>query len=672
MDEQKKEGQERTDTPVDKKINYGENNVEEEGKAVENLGTKQDLTKNFSENVEKSVETQEETVDEPVESVEFHADSAQEDSGIVEETVDNVDNSAENVENKAVSKSKGSGMWWKLLLGLIAFAAFLGYCWVATGGGLWKTKDLTVAYAKDNGLYVYDLKNEPYLLNDKISNGGAYNYYFSAWGVDVADDNESLYYLAGITADNVGSLYYKDLENKAAEPVLVAENVYHYISSVDGSVCAYLVQNNEKMDLYLFKDGQSQLIAEDILLQNGAYDLSQDGSYLVYKIANGDKAALYARVSGEAKSVKLSDSVVLDFITEKSEVAYYLEEQGNAYQLFQYTPGEEPKLVAEQVTYAELMPNNQDVFYCAMRTDGTSFTQLVEDDITDISAYDEKRQAEIEEMRSKLNGEEGMDPIFQDCYVLTSGGKTKIKDAVISGASLKGNSGFVTGYSVQAPEPVKLSQISSFDEAMYMYYMKLMNGQKEVFIANKGGDVYSLQNKNVDPTSVQVSSNGKIAAYFVPDEASGTNVLMAETLDGKSAAVEVQKNVELIGFLGDTNQLVYYYNYNGGMGSLGLYTANTPQEIEQNAAMVDFPKDRDEMYYLADSDTTTGNGTLVKYDGKEKKEIDKDVFSFQYKENGKLVYLKNYDFKTGLGDLYYYDGTTTRLVDSGVTAIFMY
>ncbi|MDD3393859.1 MAG: hypothetical protein PHG19_04375 [Anaerotignum sp.] len=672
MDDRKKEGQEWTDTPVDKEMNYGENNVEEEEKGVENLGTKQDSTENFSENVEKSVETQEESVEEPVESVEIQEDAVQDDSNIVEETVDNVDKSVEGVENKEASTSKGSGMWWKLILGLIAFAAFLGYCWVATGGGLWKTNDIAVAYAKDNGLYVYDLKNEPYLVNDQISNGGAYNYYFSAWGVDVAEDNGSLYYLAGITEDNVGSLYYKDMKNKAAEAVLVSENVYHYISSADGSVCAYIVQNDDKMDLYLFKDGQSQLIAENILLQNGAYELSQDGSYLVYKIANNDKAALYARVSGEAESVKLSDSVVLDFITEKSNITYYLEEQGDAYQLFQYTPGVEPKLVAEQVTYAELMPNNQDVFYCAMRTDGTSFTQLIEDDITDISKYDEKRQAEIEEMRSKLNGEEGMDPIFQDCYVLTAGGKTKMKDAVISGASLKGNSGFVTGYSIQAPEPVKLSQISSFDEAMYTYYMQLMNGEKEVFIANKGGDVYNLQNKNVDPTSVQVSADGKIAAYFVPDAASGSNVLMAEMLDGKSEAVEVQKNVELIGFLGDSDILLYYYNYNGGMGSLGLYTANTPQEIEQNAAMVDFPEDRDEVYYLADSNTTTGNGTLVKYDGKETKEIDKDVFSFQYKENGKLVYLKNYDFKTGLGDLYYYDGKTTRLLDSGVTAIFMY
>lgn len=184
--------------------------------------------------------------------------------------------------------------------------------------------------------------------------------------------------------------------------------------------------------------------------------------------------------------------------------------------------------------------------------------------------------------------------------------------------------------------------------------------------------MYTLQKKNVNPTSIQVSDDGKTVAYFVPDETTGSNVLVIESLNGKKDAIEVQKDAEAFGFLGDSANLVCFYNYNGGMGSLGLYNADKLTEKDQNATGVYFADDKKEMYYLADPDTTTGNGTFMKFDGKEMKEIDKDVFSFQYKENGKLAYLKNYDFVKGIGDLYYYDGKTTRLVDSGVTAIYMY
>lgn len=678
MEDNKKEEKGLSNTLVEKEMESGENLVDEEEKDVDDMGINGDKIGDTTENVENSVEKHGEASDIPVETnvetVESTVDAAKNRTGVVDETVDNVDKSLLDGENKEVSTQKSSSPWLKILLGLIVFVGFLGYCWYATGGGLGKSADIAITYAKDNGLYVYDLKNEPFKVNDSISNGGSYSYYYSAWGASASEDNEDLYYIAEINDDGVGNLYYKDIKNKDSESVLIAEGVNHYISSKDGSRCAYLVQNGDKTDLYVYDSGESQKVAEDILQQNGAYDLSKDGSYVLYiKNNNDDKMSLYVSALVEKEeSTKLSDAVVLNFIAEKSNIAYYLEQQGDSYQLFAYTLGKEPSLVAQQVTYVELLPNGQDVLFCAMRTDETSFTQLIEDDVTDLSQYDEKRQATIEEIRNKMNDEEGMEPIFQDCYVLTAGGAKKVHDTVISVASLQGDSGFFVGYSMEAPEPMKLSEINSFDEAMYSYYSNLMYGEKQVFIADKSGNVYTLQKKNVNPTSIQVSDDGKTVAYFVPDETTGSNVLVIESLNGKKDAIEVQKDAEAFGFLGDSANLVCFYNYNGGMGSLGLYNADKLTEKDQNATGVYFADDKKEMYYLADPDTTTGNGTFMKFDGKEMKEIDKDVFSFQYKENGKLAYLKNYDFVKGIGDLYYYDGKTTRLVDSGVTAIYMY
>lgn len=676
MDDKRKEGQEWEDTSVDKEKENVESGVDGSNESVDNMVIKPESAENYFEDVDKSVDTQEDpvynSVETGTESVEPCGDAEDDCHGTVEESVDNVDNSPADVEKEEAVQTKGGAVWWKVLLGLVVFAGFLAYCWYTTGGGLWKTADIAVTYAKDNGLYVYDLKNDPYKVNDGISDGGEYNYYYSAWGASASADNEELYYIVGINEDGVGNLYYKDIKSKDAASVLIAENVFHYVGSENGTECVYLVKNGDKIDLYLYKDGQSQLIANDILQQNGAYDISKDGSYVLYKKGNQDAASFYAYVIGEEEPKKLSDSVVLDFIAEKTNITYYLEQQADSYQLFQFVPGEEPQLVAEQVTYAELMPNNQDVFYCAMRGGDTSFDQLIEDDVTDLSSYDEKRQAEIEEMRNKMKDEKGMDPIFQDCYVLTSAGKTMIQGNVISAASLEGKSGFLIGYSMEEPKPMKLSEIHSFDEALYSYYSDLMYGEKRVFIADKSGNVYTLQKKNVVPTSAQVSNDGKVAAYFVQDENNGDNVLMAEKLGSKGDAVEVQKGVESMAFLGNSKDLVYYYNYNGGLGSLGLYNGKDTQELAQSAAGAYFSEDSEEMYYLADLDSTTGNGTLIKFDGKQKQEIDQDVFSFQYKENGKLAYIKNYDIQKEVGDLYYFDGKTTRMVDSGVTAIYMY
>ncbi|MDD4843243.1 MAG: hypothetical protein PHU31_02785 [Anaerotignum sp.] len=666
MEEQRKEEQELADASVDKETKSVENNVDEIEQAVDIMEKKQEFVDNNLDNVDNSVEI----ASEPVDSYE---DEEEDSSPIVEEPVENVDNSAVEVENKEAVTGKNGGVWWKVILGLVIFAGFLGYCWYATGGGLWKAKDLALAYAKENGLYVYDLKNEPYLVNDTISDGGEYNYYYSAWGATASEDNEDLYYLVGINEDSVGKLYYKNIKNKDAEGVLIAENVIHYITSADGLECVFLVKNGDNIDLYLYREGQSKLITEGILQQNGAYDLTKDGSYILFRKSNNDQVSLYASVIGEEEPIKLSDSVVLDFITEKTNTTYYLEQQGDSYQLFKYVPGNAPQLVAEQVTYAELMPNGQDVLYCAMRDGKTGFDQVIQDDITDLSAYDEKRQAEIEEMRSKMSEEEGMDPIFQDCYVITSAGTTKVQDTIISAASLEGKSGFTVGYSMEAPEPLKLSEVGSFDEAMYTYYMQLYNNEKQLFIADQGGNVYTLQEKGVVPTSIQVSNDGKMAAYFVQTEENGENVLMVKKLDGKDdAAVEVQKGVESMGFLGDSEDLVYYFNYSGGLGSVGLFAGNTAQEIDQNVVGLYISEDSQEVLYVANLDTATGNGTLIKFDGKEKQELDQEVFSFQYKENGKLAYLKNYDVNKEIGDLYYYDGKAGRLVDSGVTAIYMY
>ena len=80
----------------------------------------------------------------------------------------------------------------------------------------------------------------------------------------------------------------------------------------------------------------------------------------------------------------------------------------------------------------------------------------------------------------------------------------------------------------------------------------------------------------------------------------------------------------------------------------------------------------DAVYYIADTDSKTGNGQLRCWDGTEETLIADSAFAFQYKGNGKLAYISGYDVTEGLGDLGYYDGKEARILDEDITAIFIY
>ncbi|MFV0313960.1 MAG: hypothetical protein ACK5I7_02535 [Anaerotignum sp.] len=649
MDEQAKNKQNLDETAVGKEADFVENTVDNEENAVEGLGTKNEEVQSEVENVENAV------------------DMSQED---VEETVDNGDSFSPPVEIDEKAKNKG-GIWWKIILGIVLFGGLLAYCAYYTKNT--SNVDIAITYAKDNALYVYDLENTPYMVKETISNGGTYNYYYTAWGADVSKNNKELYFLSDIDKNGVGTLSYKNIKDIGAEVRVVAEGVVYYLSSADGEECAYLVENGDKMDLYVYYKGESRLIAEDISQQNGAYEISSDGNYVLYNKSNGNENALYASAVKTAEvPILLSETVALNFIAEKTSIAYYLEVVDDTYLLYEYTFGKEAKLVDEQVTYVEPMPNGRDILYCAMRTEDDSLSQLIEDDVTDLSQYDAARQKEIEDIRSRMTEEEGMDPIFQDSYILSPAGQKKVYDNVISVASVEGENGFVAGYCMEAPAPSKLSEIKSFEDAMFGYYASLMYGEKQVFVADATGAASILQGTSVTPTSVRVSADGSKVAYLTVDETTGESVLMVEDFDGTGEAVKVQTNVEQMQFLGESTDLVYYYNYQNGTGTIGCYKDGAGADIQENAVGLYFADDRAEVYFLADPDMIIGNGTLMKFDGDMKQEIGQDVFSFHYKENGTLTYFKDYKVLKGIFDLYYYNSEVTTLVDSDVTAVYMY
>ena len=583
------------------------------------------------------------------------------------ETAENDTETAEN-DTEIVEKDtaeKGGGSLLGILIGLAALIAILAYCWMHPVGGV---KDTGVLYAKANDLYFYDLKKDPYLLQEDISDGGIYHYFYNAWGAEVTENGGWVYYTANIDETGGGDLY--RAEAKGGSPLWIDANVYDYQTSGDGKVVAYLTLRGDSLELCTFMDANQKTVAEGVHLEDDTYSLSENGKYLVFKDAYDMLCA--GEVGGE--TVTLTDDCPLYALAENT--LYFVARGESSYCIYSYDFKNDPELVAENAVYMELMPNGRDLLYGITPADIIPYTELLVDDMAEIDAAKAEGEEGYElklmrdEIRAAMEAGEGIQPILQEYYVLSGGKATLAADDVVSAVAADSKKPFVTGYKAKEFAPIHLSVIGGGLEMVEtIYYMSLNYGGLEPFLADGSGNLEILSGSGVLPDTVKVSFDGSHAAYLAEDAATGENVLMTmET--GKAAEARVyERNVESFDFLGKTDWLGYYFDYENGRGTVCMANSS---HIEDTCG-VHYAEDERVIYYIEELDSETGNGDLKAWRNHDHWEtIDEDVFAFQYKGNGKLVYLKNYDVLAGKGDLYYFDGTASRLLDTDVNAIFMY
>lgn len=556
-----------------------------------------------------------------------------------------------------------------IIVGLAVFIAVLAYCWMLPGGG--SVQDTGVLYAKDNDLYFYDLKNDPYLLQEGISEGGSYHYFYTAWGASVAEEGHWAYFADDIDETGAFDLYRKDTKNASAETEQIDSNVYDYMASKNGEVVAYLKEKDEAMELCTFDGSEVRAIADGIHLENEVYTLSGDGKYLAFIDGYG---MLNATVVEEGNALPLTDAAETYVMAENSGILYFVARAAEGYNLYSYAfDGKEPVLVVENIYTMEMMPNGKDVLYCKTPDEPVLYRDIIVDDMAesdaalteaDGEAYEKKLQRDA--IREAAANGEGFAPLLQECYVLTGGKSVLVADNVISAVGVEHDRPYVIGYKAKEFTPLRLSVLDGgLDMVEYIYYMSLSYGGVETFLADIAGNLEVLEGYKVQPDTMKISADGKKAAYLTSDPNTGGNILMEMEIGKAAEAEAVAMDVENFAFVG--GNLFYYYDYANGEGTLSMAGSET---TILGACGVQFADDA--VYYVADADSTTGNGQLRYWDGKEETVIDENVFAFQYKGNGKLVYISSYDVNEGLGDLYYFDGKNARVLDTDVTAIFIY
>lgn len=566
----------------------------------------------------------------------------------------------------------------QILLGFAVMAVFLAICWTADVGTVEKLPEKGVLYAKDNALYVHDEKAGTYLVQEGLSAGGEYQYFYSAWGAEIVDSGKYAYYPVNIDEAGSFSLYRKTLAESVSEGDHIADDVYAYQASKDGTTAAYLTAEGENLILHLYKSSGANaevwVIAEGLKLTEDVFTLSEDGKYLIYLDAYGMLCVVETK--DPMQSMKLTDSAELYALAE--DTLYFVAQGMESYSIFSYDFKSEPKVVAENAAYMELMPNGRDLLYCCVSPEPIPYAELIEDDMAeqDAALQEGDEAYAAKEMRDAVreamaNGE-GIAPILQECYVLTGGRSVQVADNVISAIPADSLRSFVTGYRMGETEKIPISLVEGgLDMVQYLYYMSLMYGEQQTFLADTRGNIEILTGYGIQPDTVKLSADGSCAAYMLQEPMTGENILMYMEVGEAAAAEAVQIGVETFDFLGGSEELGYYYDYADGKGTVDTYGTTSTMQAP-NTAGVQYASDESAVYVLQLTEETkeAGTGILSCWDGKKFTEIDQNVFAFFYHGNGKVVYLKEYDVNTGKGNLFFFDGEETHLVDTDITAIF--
>lgn len=632
---------------------------------------KEPVEESSTEVVEETSETEEMTEEE---SVEESIEEVPEEESVEEPTEEVLEEEpAKEAEPVAAEAEKGGNNMIGLIIGFVLLIAFLAVCWMNPNVGS-GAKDTGVFYAKDNDLYFYDMKNEPYLVQEGISAGGEYNYFYTAWGAGVASASDLAYYITDIDRTGCANLYCRDAKNAEAEAVLIDTAVFDYKISEDGKAVAYLAVKENTLQLCYFNGAKSQVVAKNMSMEEDGYALSADGRYLVYRDMENMLCAWEVQDDGGVNMRVLAVNPPLYEVAE--DTLYYVAKEDGIFNIYSYDFVNEPELVAENAQYMSLMPNGKDLLYGVKPTEVIPYSELLEDDMAEIDAkmteddpdYDQKLMRD--ELRAAMASGEGLEPLMQEYYLISNGKATLVAENVVSAIAVtESEQSFIAGYQAKPFQPLYLSVIGGgLDMVDMIYYMSLNYGGMQAFLADGNGNVEVLTGSVLLDT-LQVSSDGSRAAYMMEDPNTGGNILMQMEVGKAADAAAVQMDVEKFAFLGGNGPLVYYYDYANGAGVLA--SAESERTIA-GVAGVEFVKDVKEVYYIRDISMTTGAGQMQHWNGKDEPAIvDGGVFAFQYKGNGKVAVLYNYDLVERVGDLGYYDGKGVTMLDKGITGIFI-
>lgn len=200
---------------------------------------------------------------------------------------------------------------------------------------------------------------------------------------------------------------------------------------------------------------------------------------------------------------------------------------------------------------------------------------------------------------------------------------------------------------------------------------------KEVVYSKKDGkyDLY-FQKSTKEPSPIEKSSSVNIDYAFLFDNKcvyyiNKDNDLMYARINGSKVAKSrtVINDVEALSFKKTKDGYIFIADSSKkGLGSLYLAKAYKAKKIDTEVVSTNIrvSKDGKQFFYLKNYSNYVGD--LYTSNGGAPKEIDKDVYKYQYINSKNIYYIKDYNSNRKYGDLYKYNKKSTK-IDEQVSSI---
>lgn len=552
-------------------------------------------------------------------------------------------------------------------------------------------------YFKDGELYYSDLKTDPFVVTERLMDGGvddvdeflAEESYAINNFIQISADRSRLFFVDRFDPDegNAVTIYYRDLKDPESPAEKLDSGISSYVISEKGDRVLYVKDS----DLYLHDLTDRTKLESDIT--HFATDAKCEKVVYV-----DDNDGLYAKV-GDEEAEKLDSGVVSLYGTEKLDVIYYTKEDG----FFKCNKLSEKEKICSGNIIVEQIYETGEVYYYETVKEELPLKNFVEDDLAaSDAAINKPVEPEWDDYSDRYYDFwdaydayfEAYDKYYED-YDIYEDKLDRDRFRELIGEEIFYNEE-KTLYYYDGKKSEKLAENYDWSRANHTEETIIVYGTNDISKVGKIkfseiDDTYEIRSfitEERDKTlstfiafknkATELSVEGVLQFRLSPD---GKKLWYISDVDEKSEVGELYQ-MDISG--GKVGKASLYDSDVGAYYGLVLYEENclyfkdcedwigtlcmNKQEIDYDvyAYSLTYDKDYKTFYYITDWDEEEQRGTLKSYDG-EKKKLADDVIDFTLTPNGKLIYLSNYDIDYFSGELWVYDGKEAEMFDDVVT-----
>jgi hypothetical protein len=523
----------------------------------------------------------------------------------------------------------------------------------------------------------------------------------------LSKDGRHLFYFDRITDEGLASLYYRDLKNeKTRSNAIKIDSDIHVLRPIEiteGNLKLFYIKDTDNRFYYYNMDEKIKISSD---VEN--FYVDKTGKYVVYIDTEG---TIYEKeLSGNDPGIKIdSNSYIYDVNDDLSRIYYtkdgslYMKERGKdkvklASDVSRvvsvidgtgvyYMKTEQIKHKLEDYVIDDMLESDSSIKipdlpslddyqeykyvedywyggYWDYETDWDAYNEAYEKYTEEMSRYEEK--SERDNLRSALSTEEITS--YNDILYFSDGTKeTKISDdiSLVIGRSEINAAILYIKYQKSAIEKIKLSEISSIDQARAAVEESNSVDNKEIYVA-RGSTEISIGRDNKD--IFRLNTKGTRVYYLEDYEDSGTLYYIEIINDKPSSPVKVDEDVCSYTLLDEDDSIVYFKDLKDDSGDLYMdgnfiaydVFADNLSCIEGSSSLIFYTDFSDKSY----------SGTLNLFKNNKLTKVADDVSFFVAVNNGQIVYLADYNMEKARGDAMLYNGSDKPvMVDTDITAL---